>query len=100
MSKIKVNFLTNKNENGSVELTKGATIPVGKQLSVTGGVNVTGVLTATNYNVTNVNVTGVVTATSFVGNGSGLTNLPSVSSGKMIAYKRILGYDEYRAWYK
>jgi hypothetical protein len=26
--------------------------------------------------------------------------LPSVSSGKIIAYKRILGYDEYRAWYK
>lgn len=97
MSKIRVNFLSNRNENGPVELTRGATIPAGQQLSITGGVNVTGVLTATNYNVTNINVSGVVTATSFVGNGSQLTNLPSVTNGKMIAYKRILGYDEYRA---
>jgi len=97
MSKIKVNFLSNRNENGPVELTRGATIPAGKQLNVTGGVNVTGILTATDYNVTNINISGIVTATSFSGNGSQLTSLPSVSNGKMIAYKRILGYDEYRA---
>jgi len=97
MSKIKVNRITNKNEDGGVELTRGATIPSGKQLNVTGGVNVTGILTATDYNVTNINISGIVTATSFSGNGSQLTSLPSVSNGKMIAYKRILGYDEYRA---
>ena len=97
MSKIKVNRITNKNEDGGVEFTHGATIPSGKQLNVTGGVNVTGILTATNYNVTNVNVSGIVTASSFSGNGSQLTSLPSVSNGKMIAYKGILGYDEYRA---
>lgn len=97
MSKIKVNSIVNKNDDGKVELTFGATIPSGQQLNVTGNFNVTGVLTATNYNVNNVNVTGVITATSFVGDGSFLTNLPSVSSAKIIAYKRILGYDEYRA---
>jgi len=91
MSKIKVNRITNKNEDGGVELTLGATIPSGKQLNVTGGVNVTGILTATNYNTTNINVTGIVTASSFSGNGSQLTSLPSVSNGKMVAYKYILG---------
>jgi len=47
--------------------------------------------------VTNANVTGVVTATSYTGSGANLTNLPSVNPSKIIAYKRILGYDEYRA---
>jgi len=97
MSKIKVNSIVNKNDDGQVELTRGATIPSGQQLSVTGNFNVTGVLTATNYTANSMNVTGVVTASSFVGDGSALTSLPSVSTGKIIAYKRILGYDEYRA---
>ena len=97
MSKIKVNKITNRNEDGAVELTKGATIPSGGTLNIVGDVNITGILTAASYSVTNINVTGVITATNFVGNGSQLTNLPSVTNGKMIAYKRILGYDEYRA---
>ena len=97
MSKIKVNRITNKTEDGSVELTRGATIPSGQQLSVTGNLNVTGVLTATNYSVNSINVTGIITATSFVGDGNALTSLPTVSVGKIIAYKRILGYDEYRS---
>jgi len=97
MSKIKVNIITNKNENGAVELTQGGTVPSGKQLSVTGNGNITGVLTASNYDVTNLDVTGVVTATSYIGSGENLTSLPSVSSSKIMAYKRILGYDEYRA---
>lgn len=94
MSKIKVNFLSNKTESGPVEFTRGATIPSGQQLTVNGGLNISGVLTATNYSVTNINVTGIVTATSFVGNGSQLTNLPSVSSGKMIAYKKVFSFEE------
>jgi len=97
MSKIKVNKITNKTEDGPVELTKGATIPSGKTLNITGNVNVTGILTAASYNTTNINVTGVITATNFVGSGANLTSLPSTTAGKMIAYKRILGYEEYRA---
>ncbi len=97
MSKIKVNSIVNKNDDGQVELTRGAIIPAGGQLTINGGFNVTGVLTASTYDVTNINVVGVITATNFVGDGSQLTSLPSVSVGKMIAYKRILGYDEYRA---
>jgi len=38
----------------------------------------------------NANITGVITATSFVGNGSGLTNVPVVSQSKSIALKMIL----------
>ena len=81
MSKIKVNSIVNKNDNGATELTRGATVPSGQLFTANG----------------NVNITGVVTATSFSGNGSGLTNIPVATQGKAIAYKRILGYDEYRA---
>lgn len=97
MSKIKVNSIVNQNDDGQIELTRGAIIPDNQQLSLVGNFNITGVLTATNYNVNNINVTGIITATSFVGDGSNLTNLPSVTPGKVIGYKRILGYDEYRA---
>lgn len=97
MSKIRVNSIVNKNDDGQIELTRGATIPAGGILQINGGFNVTGVLTATNYNVSSMNVSGIITATNFVGSGANLTSLPSVNAGKMIAYKRILGYDEYRA---
>jgi len=97
MSKIKVNIITNKNEDNAVELTQGGTIPSGQELTVTTNANITGIMTVSNYDVTNANVTGVVTATSYTGSGANLTNLPSVTPSKIIAYKRILGYDEYRA---
>lgn len=98
MSKVNVNIITNKNEDGPVELTQGATIPVGKELKVTSGNgNITGIMTVANYDVTNVNVSGVVTATSFIGSGANLTNLPTVSSSKIIAYRYILGDPPLRA---
>jgi len=98
MSKIKVNIITNKNEDNAVELTQGATIPAGQELTVTGsGANVTGIMTVTNFNASNVNVTGVVTASSYIGSGENLSNLPSVSSSKIIAYRYILGDPPLRA---
>ena len=58
-----------------------------KFITGTGGVNVTGVVTATSFvgsgvtvNSSGINVTGVVTATSFVGSGASLTNLPAPES--------------------
>ena len=97
MSKIKVNVLTNRNEDGAVEFTKGMTIGSSGVLNITGGYNVTGVTTVVSYTATQFNVSGVVSAPTFYGDGSNLTNLPSCSVGKVIAYKRIVGYDEYRA---
>lgn len=81
MSKIKINSIVNRNDNGGPELTKGATIPPGQSFNVQGDVNVVGVITASN----------------FVGNGSGLTGLSIASQSKAIAFKRILGFDEYRS---
>jgi len=79
MSKIKVNTIVNKNDNGAPELSKGATIPSGQVLSSSSGMN----------------VTGIVTASSFVGNGSNLTGLSISTKGQAIAYKLILKFDEF-----
>lgn len=81
MSKIKINSIVNQNDDGGPELTRGATIPSGQSFDVQG----------------NVNVVGVITASNFVGNGSGLTGLSIASQSKAIAFKRILGFDEYRS---
>jgi hypothetical protein len=67
------------------QLVGGVGISTVGDLSVYGGVNATGVVTATSVRVgsavtvnsTGINVAGVVTATSFVGNGSGLTGAGS-----------------------
>lgn len=96
MSKIKVNYVTNKNEDGAVELSKGAIIPSGKTLTSNGNTTATGTVTVGTVNVNTATVTGSVDGT-LSGDGSNLSNLPSVNVGKIMAIKRILGYDEFRA---
>ena len=96
MSKIKVNYVTNKTEDGAVELSRGATVPNGKTLTANGDATATGTVTVGTINVNSATVTGNVSGT-LSGDGSNLSNLPSVNVGKIMAIKRILGYDEFRA---
>lgn len=96
MSKIKVNYVTNKTEDGAVELPRGATVPNGKTLTASGDATATGTVTVGTINVNTATVTGNVSGT-LSGDGSNLTNLPSVNVGRIMAIKRILGYDEFRA---
>ena len=96
MSKIKVNYVTNKTEDGAVELSRGATVPNGKTLTANGNATATGTVTAGTINVNAATVTGNVNG-NLSGDGSNLTNLPSVNVGRIMAIKRILGYDEFRA---
>lgn len=96
MSKLKVNSVTNLTETSSVILVKGATIPTGYELNINGGVNSTGILTATNLNLSaDANVVGVITASSFEGDGSQLTGLPSVSQSKVYALRQIISFSEF-----
>jgi hypothetical protein len=65
MSEIRVNKVINEAGTGAVELTQGATLPSGKTISGAGGINVTGVITATTFSG---NITGA--AATFTGNVS------------------------------
>ena len=96
MSKIKVNYITNKNEDGAVELTRGATVPNGETLTAYGNATATGTVTVGTINVNSATVTGNING-NLSGDGSNLSNLPSVNVGRIMAIKRILGYDEYQA---
>ena len=87
-SAVRVNSIVNLAGTGPVELTYGATIPTGEILSSQGNVNLTGVSTVSTVSSTDLNAT-TVTASSFVGDGSQLTGLPTVSSSKAIAIALI-----------
>ena len=89
-SQIRVDSIVDLNGTGPTELTYGATLPSGSRLTVQGNANLTaGVTTVGFLTATNVNISGIVTATSFVGNGSGLTGLRSVTPSKSIAFAII-----------
>ena len=60
MSEIRVNTVSNESGTGSVDFIQGATLPSGKSLSGSGGINVSGICTASGGFVGN--VTGNVTA--------------------------------------
>ena len=63
MSRIRANKITNKLGTGAVELEKGAHLPIGMGITGAGGLN----------------ITGVVTATSFSGDGSSLTGIDATA---------------------
>ena len=76
MSTLRVTSLTNYSNDGGVELTKGATIPDGYDVS--GDVTL--------------NTAGVCTATSFQGDGPNVTNAgvnQSIPNEKLWAYSRL-----------
>ena len=93
---IRSNSIVNKNGNDAVQLTYGASVPSGQLLNVQGNLNVSGIVTVGFLTAKNANVTGVITATSFVGSGSGLTNVPVVSTSKSIALRYIIGDHPHR----
>ena len=86
-SQIRVDTITDLNGSGPVELTYGASFPSGSQLNIQGDVNInaTGISTVGFLSATSINASGIVTATSFVGDGSGLLAVPTVSASKSIA---------------
>ena len=63
MSRIRANKITDKIGTGAIELEKGAHLPIGMGITGAGGLN----------------ITGVVTATSFSGSGAALTGIDATS---------------------
>jgi hypothetical protein len=90
-SQIRVDSITDLNGTGVVELTYGASFPSGSKLTHNGNINIVGVATIGLLSATDMSVSGIVTASSFVGDGSQLQGVQSVSSSKSIALAIIGG---------
>ena len=77
MSEIRVNKLIDEAGTGAVELTQGATIPTGKNITGAGGINITGDIvttgTLTYEDVTSIDSVGLITARSGVDVTGGVT---------------------------
>jgi hypothetical protein len=80
MSQLRVNYITNRTQDGRPILSVGASVGVGYALTA-------------NY----LSISGQIFATSFSGDGSNLTNLPTITAPKVIALKRLgIWFDDYR----
>lgn len=81
MSTLRVNKIVNLNDNGPVEFTKGATLPVGKTIEDTSG-----------NNKIVINSSGIVTATAFSGDGSNVTGITTTGGGGQITKNKALAF--------
>ena len=88
-SQVRVDQITNLNGDGAPELVYGATVPSGATFTATGDLNLTGVTTVGFLTTQNATV-GIVTASSFVGDGSGLISLQTVTAAKAYALRSLL----------
>ena len=59
MSRIRANKITNKLGTGAIELEKGAHLPIGMGITGAGGLNITGVMTATSFSGSGAALTGI-----------------------------------------
>ena len=59
MSRIRANKITDKAGTGAIELEKGAELPVGYGITGAGGLNITGVVTATSFSGSGAALTGI-----------------------------------------
>ena len=59
MSRIRANKITNKIGTGAVELEKGAHLPIGMGITGAGGLNISGVVTATSFSGSGTALTGI-----------------------------------------
>ena len=103
MSVIKVDTILNKDGTGGPILSGLTTVGVLTSGLSIGSTNAyfeyagIGIVTSvTSIGVANVWASGTLSGT-LSGDGSNLSNLPSVNVGRIMAIKRILGYDEFRA---
>ena len=102
MSRIRADKFVNNAATGAPELTYGAEVPVGYGITGAGGINITGVVTASNFvgNVTG-NVTGnadTATTTTTATNAQGLTGTPDITvrnvTGVAATFSGVVTYED------
>ena len=89
---VRVGSLTNKNNDGPIEVPFGLTVDdagLGGEFAANGEIDITGITTVGFVTAQHVKA-GVITAVTFNGDGSGLTNVPSLETSKAYALKMII----------
>ena len=76
MSKVRSDNITNRADDGAPKLVFGAEVPVGYGITGAGGINITGVATATSFSG---NLTGNASGTA-----AGLTGTPAITVGNVV----------------
>ena len=79
MSRIRANKITNKLGTGAVELEKGAHLPIGMGITGAGGLNISGVVTATSFSGSGAALTGIDATT--LKDPAGNTKIQAQASG-------------------
>jgi len=86
-----VNIIVSSNAVGVPTFKYGATIPINESFSSdfinVSGVSTVGVLSAASLQA------GIITATAFVGNGSHLTGISTISANKLTGINLIFGLE-------
>ena len=83
MSKVRSDNISNRADTGAPKLTFGAELPVGYGITGAGGINITGVATATTFSgALSGNATSATTATTAT-NAQGLTGTPNIVVGSV-----------------
>lgn len=87
MSILRADSLRDRAGTGAPELTFGATVPTGRTISGAGGINITGVVTATSFRGDGSQLTGVSGAGGgyFIQNATGISTISNVGIGTTTA---------------
>jgi hypothetical protein len=88
--RLKTNSIVNANNDGPVIIPETKIDLNDSSIIISGNVEVLGITTVVGPMVASNASVGVITASSFVGDGSGLVAVPSVSISKSIALKYII----------
>ena len=92
--RIRAGYFTNKAGTGAPQLTFGAEVPVGYGITGAGGINITGVATATSFDGNATSATTATTAT----NAQGLTGTPDINvrniTGVAATFSGTLSYED------
>ena len=94
--RIRSDSIVSSDGNSEVSAVAGVTVSSGYTIHVQGNLSVSGIGTIPFESTTDASV-GILTAPIFFGDGSGLSNIPTVSSAKSIALKLILGDHPHRS---
>lgn len=88
-SKIKVDSVEAYEPAGPINLPYGATLPVGSKFELAGNHTISGIVTVSSYEGSDITVNGTLVGT-FVGDSSTITGLPVIDEGKAVTFAMIL----------